>query len=95
MTLMLESAGPEQTAAIGAALGRLAQGGDVLLLQGPLGAGKTCLTQGLARGLSVPGPVTSPTFILVKVTVAEENVPRIPHPPVAIRDRFRVALGAL
>ena len=49
------------------------------------------LQEAVNRGLVDDGP----TFILVKVTVAEENVPRIPHPPVAIRDRFRVALGAL
>lgn len=63
--LTLVTTSPDQTAALGTALGRLAQPGDVLLLQGPLGAGKTRLTQGLARGLDVPGEVTSPTFIIV------------------------------
>lgn len=65
MSLSINSTAPEQTEEIGVALGKLAQAGDVLLLQGSLGAGKTCLTQGLARGLGIPGDVTSPTFILV------------------------------
>lgn len=65
MTLVLETSGPEQTGAVGETLGRVVHAGEVLLLQGPLGAGKTRLTQGLAQGLGVPGAVTSPTFILV------------------------------
>ena len=48
------------------------------------------LQEAVSRGLAEDGP----TFILVKVTAAEENVPRIPYPPVEIRDRFRAALGA-
>lgn len=56
-----------QTRRLGALLGRLAQPGDVLGLDGPLGAGKTCLVQGLAEGLGVPRevPISSPTFTLV------------------------------
>jgi len=50
---------------LGECLGRLAQPGDVLLLEGDLGAGKTTLVQGLAAGLDCPGEVTSPTFALV------------------------------
>jgi tRNA threonylcarbamoyladenosine biosynthesis protein TsaE len=49
---------------------RLASGlraGDVVVLSGPLGAGKTTLTQGLARGLGVEGAVTSPTFVIARV----------------------------
>lgn len=42
------------------------RGGDVLVLSGDLGAGKTTLTQGLARGLGIDGPVTSPTFVIAK-----------------------------
>ena len=49
---------------MGEALGRGAVRGDVMLLQGNLGAGKTCLTQGIALGLGIHGPVRSPTFIL-------------------------------
>jgi tRNA threonylcarbamoyladenosine biosynthesis protein TsaE len=56
---------PEGTRALGARLGRLLRAGDVLALSGDLGAGKTCLVQGLAEGLGVASPVTSPTFILI------------------------------
>jgi tRNA threonylcarbamoyladenosine biosynthesis protein TsaE len=60
------SASPEETAALGERLGRACRGGEVLFLHGPLGAGKTCLLQGLARGLEVPDgyEVVSPTFVL-------------------------------
>ena len=63
--LILRTEGPEQTRRVGEVIGRLAQAGDVYLLSGPLGAGKTCLTQGLARGLGVEGYVRSPTFVLM------------------------------
>lgn len=56
---------PEQTRRIGWRLGQLARAGDVILLSGPFGAGKTLLTQGLAAGLSVAERVTSPSFTLV------------------------------
>lgn len=46
-------------------MGVLAQPGDIYLLTGPLGAGKTCLVQGFARGLEVKGFVRSPTFVLM------------------------------
>ena len=50
---------------MGEVIGQQAQQGDVYLLTGPLGAGKTCLTQGIGRGLDVPGYVRSPTFVLM------------------------------
>jgi tRNA threonylcarbamoyladenosine biosynthesis protein TsaE len=57
---------PEETEAAGEALGRLVRAGDVIALTGELGAGKTLLVRGLARGLGVPARrVTSPTFTLV------------------------------
>ena len=56
---------PEATAEVGMALGRLVRPGDVLLFQGPLGTGKTRMTQGLAQGMGITTPVTSPTFILI------------------------------
>lgn len=59
------SRGPEATEALGEALGRLAQGGWLLCLEGDLGAGKTCLVRGLARGLGVEVAVTSPSFALM------------------------------
>ncbi len=62
-TLILPN--PEATQRLGALLGRLAEAGDVLLLHGNLGAGKTTLTQGLARGLDIQDRITSPTFALL------------------------------
>ena len=56
---------PEETQALGRVIGAGSQPGDVYLLAGPLGAGKTCLTQGIAHGLEVPGYVRSPTFVLM------------------------------
>ena len=61
----LHSRTPEETAAAGEALGRTLGAGDVVALYGELGSGKTCLVQGLARGLGVTAPATSPTFVLV------------------------------
>ncbi len=55
----------DETQAVGAALAGLAHAGDLLLLMGELGAGKTAFTQGFARALGVAVPVTSPTFTLV------------------------------
>ena len=59
------SPSPGTTRALGARLGAAAAPGDVIALVGPLGAGKTELARGIARGLGVAEPVTSPTFILV------------------------------
>ena len=63
--LHIESASPEETQAVGRRLGEQAQAGDVFLLCGPLGAGKTCLTQGIAWGLEVKEYARSPTFVLM------------------------------
>jgi tRNA threonylcarbamoyladenosine biosynthesis protein TsaE len=72
----------EATRAIGAALGRMLRAGDVVVLVGDLGAGKTTFAQGVARGLGVEGPVTSPSFTLVqeyrgRVPVAHVDVYRL------------------
>ncbi len=61
----LISTSAEQTRAIGARMGRRLRPGDLVLLHGDLGAGKTTLAQGIARGLEVAEPVQSPTFTLV------------------------------
>ena len=61
----IETSSPEETACLGERLGALLRAGDVLLLSGELGTGKTCLTQGVARGLGVTDVVCSPTFVLV------------------------------
>ncbi len=66
MPSRLRSAHPDATAAVGAAVAQLLVPGDVVVLSGPLGAGKTRFVQGLAAGLDVPGRVTSPTFVLVR-----------------------------
>lgn len=55
-----------ETQRLGALLGALLAPGDVVLLHGDLGAGKTALTQGIAAGLGVPGTVNSPTFTILK-----------------------------
>lgn len=54
-----------ETERLGETLGGLVRPGDVVLLSGDLGAGKTTFTRGLARGVGVRGPVTSPTFTLI------------------------------
>src|SRR3989304_10130779 len=64
-TLELISNSVEETWRIGAKLGELALPGDVFLLEGGLGSGKTTLTQGIARGVGAREDVTSPTFVLV------------------------------
>jgi len=61
----IRSTSAEQTQAAGARLAERLGPGDVVALTGDLGAGKTCFTQGLARGLGVTGRVVSPTFVLV------------------------------
>jgi tRNA threonylcarbamoyladenosine biosynthesis protein TsaE len=58
---------PADTRGLGARLGELVRAGDLLVLDGPLGAGKTVLVQGLAAGLGAQGPVTSPTFVIARV----------------------------
>lgn len=57
---------PEATIALGERLGRLLAPGDLLILSGGLGAGKTTLTKGIAAGLGVSGTVASPTFIIAR-----------------------------
>ncbi len=63
----VDSHSAEETRRIGTRLGQELRGGDVLGISGELGSGKTCLVQGIARGLEVDPaiPITSPTFTLV------------------------------
>jgi tRNA threonylcarbamoyladenosine biosynthesis protein TsaE len=58
---------PDDTRALGAELAELLRAGDLVVLVGPLGAGKTALTQGIGQGLGVREPVTSPTFVIARV----------------------------
>lgn len=64
--LQLTSHSPEQTQRLGVHLGQLAQVGDVFLLTGSLGSGKTCLTQGIAWGLGVKEYAFSPSFVIAR-----------------------------
>ena len=57
----------DQTIALGEKIGRALEAGDVLVLTGDLGAGKTQLTKGIAAGMGVVGDVTSPTFTIEMV----------------------------
>jgi tRNA threonylcarbamoyladenosine biosynthesis protein TsaE len=52
---------------LGERIAALLRAGDLLILSGPLGAGKTTLVQGIGTGLGVRGPVTSPTFVIARV----------------------------
>ena len=63
-TLRLASDGPERTRAIATVLAEVLVVGDLLVLTGDLGAGKTCFAQGLGAGLGIDEPITSPTFTL-------------------------------
>lgn len=62
---VLETESAAETRAAGASLAQRLRNGDVLALAGDLGAGKTAFTQGLAAGLGITAPVTSPTFVLI------------------------------
>src|SRR4030042_497194 len=64
--LDLISHSPEQTQKIGARIGGLALIGDIFLLVGTLGTGKTCLTQGIAWGLNIEDYALSPSFVVVR-----------------------------
>ena len=64
--LKLVSRSPEQTQRLGIRLGELAEAGDVFLLTGNLGSGKTCLTQGVAWGLGVKEYAFSPSFVIIR-----------------------------
>jgi tRNA threonylcarbamoyladenosine biosynthesis protein TsaE len=64
--LKLLSHSPEQTQRLGTGLGEQAQPGDVFLLTGNLGSGKTCLTQGIAWGLGVKEYAFSPSFVIIR-----------------------------
>lgn len=72
-------ASPDATRAAGRRLGRALQAGDLLILTGPLGAGKTTFTQGLGEGLGVRGPVTSPTFVIARVHPSLVDGPELLH----------------
>jgi tRNA threonylcarbamoyladenosine biosynthesis protein TsaE len=65
--------------ALGRRLARLLRAGDLVILIGDLGAGKTTLVQGIGEGLGVRGPVTSPTFVIARVHPALAGGPDLVH----------------
>lgn len=72
--LELASHGEEETRNLGERLGKQLRKGDIVLLSGELGAGKTCLTQGIGRGLSCGGQVNSPSFVLMNEYAGRETL---------------------
>jgi tRNA threonylcarbamoyladenosine biosynthesis protein TsaE len=85
MTLTFETHSPAETKRLGERLARLLRPGDVLFLQGELGAGKTCLAQGIGRGLKVAEAVKSSSFVLVneyhgRLTVHHADLFRLDDP---------------
>lgn len=69
----------EDMHALGVQLGRLLRAGDLVLLDGPLGAGKTTLTRGIGEGLGVRGPITSPTFVIARQHPSLADGPGLVH----------------
>ncbi|HVU91608.1 MAG TPA: tRNA (adenosine(37)-N6)-threonylcarbamoyltransferase complex ATPase subunit type 1 TsaE, partial [Jatrophihabitans sp.] len=62
----------EDTRALGARLGARLRAGDLVVLTGPLGAGKTAFVQGIGTGMDVQGHVASPTFVIARVHPARQ-----------------------
>lgn len=92
-SLTVETYAAEQTQVLGAQVARLLADGDVLALSGDLGAGKTTFIQGLARGLGINDPVTSPTFVLINRyrtpqgrTLHHADCYRLQHAPLEMWD---------
>jgi tRNA threonylcarbamoyladenosine biosynthesis protein TsaE len=75
--------------ALGRRLAGLLRPGDLVVLTGPLGAGKTTLVQGIGEGLRVRGPVTSPTFVIARVHPSLAGGPALVH-----ADAYRLASPA-
>ncbi|MFG2375996.1 tRNA (adenosine(37)-N6)-threonylcarbamoyltransferase complex ATPase subunit type 1 TsaE [Streptomyces sp. NPDC048504] len=70
---------PEQMRELGRRLAELLRAGDLVMLTGELGAGKTTLTRGLGEGLGVRGAVTSPTFVIARVHPSLGDGPPLVH----------------
>ncbi|MCU1569634.1 MAG: hypothetical protein JWR33_375 [Naasia sp.] len=76
---VLDIATPEHMHALGVRLGAGLEAGDLVVLTGPLGAGKTTLVRGIGEGLHVRGPVTSPTFVLARTHPSTVGGPPLVH----------------
>ncbi|WP_405553483.1 tRNA (adenosine(37)-N6)-threonylcarbamoyltransferase complex ATPase subunit type 1 TsaE [Streptomyces sp. NBC_01171] len=79
---------PEQMRELGLRLAGLLRAGDLVMLTGELGAGKTTLTRGLGEGLGVRGAVTSPTFVIARV-----HPSLVDGPPLVHVDAYRLSGG--
>jgi tRNA threonylcarbamoyladenosine biosynthesis protein TsaE len=75
----LTTAGRDAMVALGSRLAGLLRAGDVVVLNGELGAGKTTMTQGIGAGLGVRGPITSPTFVIARVHPSLTEGPQLVH----------------
>ncbi|QKW08641.1 tRNA (adenosine(37)-N6)-threonylcarbamoyltransferase complex ATPase subunit type 1 TsaE [Streptomyces sp. NA04227] len=84
----LAVASPEEMQELGRGLARLVRPGDLVMLSGELGAGKTTLTRGLGEGLGVRGAVTSPTFVIARV-----HPSLVDGPPLVHVDAYRLGGG--
>ncbi|MFE0460903.1 tRNA (adenosine(37)-N6)-threonylcarbamoyltransferase complex ATPase subunit type 1 TsaE [Kitasatospora sp. NPDC058965] len=84
----LTVASPESMTGLGKRLAALLRAGDLVLLSGELGAGKTTLTRGLGEGLGVRGAVTSPTFVIARV-----HPSLVAGPPLVHVDAYRLGGG--
>lgn len=71
--------GAVDTQALGEELGAALHAGDLVVLEGPLGAGKTTFTQGIAKGMGVKGRVTSPTFVIARQHASLSGGPALVH----------------
>lgn len=69
----------QDTQALGEELGAALEAGDLVVLDGPLGAGKTTFTQGIAKGMGVKGRVTSPTFVIAREHSSIGSGPSLVH----------------
>ncbi|MEV7195493.1 tRNA (adenosine(37)-N6)-threonylcarbamoyltransferase complex ATPase subunit type 1 TsaE [Streptomyces sp. NPDC093510] len=78
-TLKITVNSPEQMGELGRRLAKLLRPGDLVMLTGELGAGKTTLTRGLGEGLGVRGAVTSPTFVIARVHPPLGEGPALVH----------------
>lgn len=88
--MRFEASDTEAMEAFGRELGGVLRAGDVVVLTGPLGAGKTTLTRGIGAGLGIRGPVQSPTFVL-----ARTHPSLVGGAPLVHVDAYRLGSAAL